>query len=225
MTTLRCTKKALALLNVGGRALADPPSNADDWYMNLLWLDRRKCILLTHAETLFPVFVADVRAADLRPLGHFIVEKIEAALASEGLPADCLGVLDPDAVQVAKTASRSVLGFMNEMALFLEYVVAEEGGAERPAGPLRPPRRGRPPARCARRRAHMPRSRRRARRRRRRPGQGALGRPGEAPGLDRRQQLERPPPLAALHGPPRALDGFPAGVLVHREANVTPSVT
>lgn len=55
--------------------------------------------------------------------------------------------------------------------------------------------------------------------------QGALGRPGEAPGLDRRQQLERPPPLAALHGPPRALDGFPAGVLAHREANVTPSVT
>src|SRR5207247_415481 len=39
---------------------------------NLLWLDRRKCLLLTHAGTLFPVFVADVRAADLRPPGSYI---------------------------------------------------------------------------------------------------------------------------------------------------------
>lgn len=121
--TLRCTRKALALLNVSLRALADPPPSDDDWYMNLLWLDRRKCLLLTHAETLFSVFVPDVRAAALRPLG-----KIEPALAAEGLPADCLGRLDPDAIQLAKTASRNVLGFMNEMAFYLEYAVADAGG-------------------------------------------------------------------------------------------------
>lgn len=126
--TLRCTKKALALLKVSARELADPPPSDDDWYMNLLWLDRRKCLLLTHAGTLFPVFIGDVRAADLRPLGDVVVAKIEAALASEGLPSYCLGRLDPDAVRVAKTASRSVLGFMNEMALYLEYVVSEAGG-------------------------------------------------------------------------------------------------
>lgn len=128
LMTLRCTKKALALLKVRARELADPTPSDDDWYLNLLWLDRRKCLLLTHAETLFPVFVVDVRAADLRPLGTFVVGKIEAQLGSEGLPADCLGRLDPDAVQVAKTASRSVLGFMNEMAFYLEYAVAEAGG-------------------------------------------------------------------------------------------------
>ena len=126
--TLRCTEKVLALLKIRARELANPPPSDDDWYLNLLWLDRRKCLLLTHAETLFPVFVVDVRAADLRPLGTFVVGKIEAELASEGLPADCLGRLDPDAVQVAKTASRSVLGFMNEMAFDLAYAVAEAGG-------------------------------------------------------------------------------------------------
>ncbi len=126
--TLRCTRKALALLKVGARALANPPPSDDDWYMNLLRLDRRKCLLLTHAGTLFPVFIADVRAADLRPLGRFAVGKLEAELASEGLPAKCLGVLDPDALQVAKTASRSVLGFMNEMAFYLDYAVADAGG-------------------------------------------------------------------------------------------------
>jgi hypothetical protein len=38
------------------------------------------------------------------------------------------GELNPDAVQVAKTASRSVLGFMNEMAFYLDYAVADAGG-------------------------------------------------------------------------------------------------
>lgn len=54
--------------------------------MNLVWLDRRKCLLVTHAGTLFPVFVADVRAAGLRPPGPYVVRIIEAELASEGLP-------------------------------------------------------------------------------------------------------------------------------------------
>jgi len=63
LMALRCTKKALALLKIRTRELTDPPPSDDDWYLNLLWLDRRKCLLLTHAETLFPVFIADVRTA------------------------------------------------------------------------------------------------------------------------------------------------------------------
>jgi hypothetical protein len=128
---LRCTRKALALLKVSAHMLANPPPSDDDWYMNLLWLDRRKCLLLTHAGTLFPVFVADVRAADLRPLGTYVVRIIEAELASEDLPAESVGQLDPDLVQVAKTASRSVLGCMNEMAFYLDYAVADAGGLSR----------------------------------------------------------------------------------------------
>jgi hypothetical protein len=69
-----------------------------------------------------------LRAADVRPLGTFVVARIESELASELLPADCLGRLDPNAVQLAKTTSRSVLGFMNEMAFYLEYAIADASG-------------------------------------------------------------------------------------------------
>src|SRR5215207_3340700 len=120
----------LALL---GRSvpLVELPANEDDWYANLLWLERRKCLLLTHAGTLFSVFVADVRAAELRPLGTYIAEVAEAELRSERLPADALGALDPDTFQLARTASRSVLGCMNDMALHIEYAVASAGGLSR----------------------------------------------------------------------------------------------
>ena len=50
----------------GQRRRARPAPDAGDWYANLLWFDRRKCLLLTHAATLFSIFGAGVRAGDLR---------------------------------------------------------------------------------------------------------------------------------------------------------------
>lgn len=128
---LRCTAKMLTLLGVRGTALLDAPPSDDDWYLNLLWIDRRKCLLLTHAETLFPVFVADVRKADITPIGPYVVGLVEDHLRSEGLAADTLGRLDPDDVDLAKTASRSTLGVMNDTAVHARYRVAARGGIAR----------------------------------------------------------------------------------------------
>src|SRR6266545_8012277 len=42
---VRCTKKMLDLL--GGRSitLSKLPPTDEDWYLNLLWIDRQKCVL------------------------------------------------------------------------------------------------------------------------------------------------------------------------------------
>jgi hypothetical protein len=58
-------------------------------------LDGRKCLLLAHAVTLFSVFVADVRKAELRSLGVCLADTIRAALCSESCPEDAVGRLDP----------------------------------------------------------------------------------------------------------------------------------
>jgi hypothetical protein len=103
----------------------------DDWYLNLLWIDRQKCILLTHADTLFSIFRADVRRADLRPIGNYLVAAVESELRAENLPTDTFSKLQPGSVQLARTASRSILGFMNEMAFELRYLIADAGGLGR----------------------------------------------------------------------------------------------
>lgn len=126
--TLRCTSKALSLLGTRPAALTEIAPDENDWYLNLLWIERRKCLLLTHAGTLFSVVLTDVRAADLRPIRPAVVNAIEAALDDEGLPRDTLGALDPEAAILARTASRSVLGFMNQMATDIEWQVARRGG-------------------------------------------------------------------------------------------------
>jgi hypothetical protein len=126
---VRCTKKLLDLL---GRAvtLTDLPPSGDDWYANILWIERRKCLLLVHADTLFPIFHPDVRVDELRPLGPYVVRAVEEELCAEGLPLDVLGRLDAKDAHVAKTASRSILGFMNEMAFHLRYQIDYDGGLD-----------------------------------------------------------------------------------------------
>lgn len=124
---VRCTAKLLNLLGKRAVTLVEAPPSDDDWYTNLLWLDRRKCLLIVHAGTLFPIFVADVRVTDLRPIGR-IVDLLTASLLDEQLPIDALGLLDPDDVRLAKTASRHVLGVMNEMAFECGWHIDHAGG-------------------------------------------------------------------------------------------------
>lgn len=39
---LRCTAKMLTLLGARATALPDVQPSDDDWYLNLLWIERRK---------------------------------------------------------------------------------------------------------------------------------------------------------------------------------------
>ena len=125
---IRCTVKALKLLGVRLASLVEIEPDDDDWYVNLLWFDRRKCLLLTHAGTTFSVFVPDVRKADLDPFGRFLADVVVVALDAEGLPRDVLGSLDTGGVTVARTASRRVLGVMNDIAMHIEYALYACGG-------------------------------------------------------------------------------------------------
>lgn len=127
---LRCTTKVLSLLGVRAAALTEVPPGDDDWYVNLLWIERRKCLLLTHVRTLFPIVVADVRKADIVPIGPYVVELIEHELASEGVATGAFGHLGAADVQLAKTASRSMLGTMNNTALLIRHRVAAMGGID-----------------------------------------------------------------------------------------------
>lgn len=85
---------------------------ADRGGANLLWFSGRKCLLLTHAATLFTIFEPDVRAAGLRRTGRMVTGLIRRELAREHLPEDTFGGLEPDEVASARTADRSVLGCM-----------------------------------------------------------------------------------------------------------------
>src|SRR6266516_1367709 len=41
---------------LGGRSvtISEPPPTDDDWYLNLVWIERQKCLLLTHTAPCSP---------------------------------------------------------------------------------------------------------------------------------------------------------------------------
>ena len=105
---LRCTKKVLDVIKPAG--LAGDAPGPEDWYANLLWLDGRKCLLLTHAATLFTIFEPDVRAAGLRDTRTTVTGLIARELAREGLPPNTFGEIKT--VTVAKTPLFTVSSWM-----------------------------------------------------------------------------------------------------------------
>jgi hypothetical protein len=121
----------LDLLGGCSVTLSELPPTDDDWYLNLVWIERQKCLLLTHAGTLFSVFRAGVRVADLRPLGDYLVQAIQIELRAENLPTDTFSELQSGSVRLAKTASRSTVGFMTEMAFELTWIITGTGGLRR----------------------------------------------------------------------------------------------
>ncbi len=110
---LRCTKTILQLIAASPDELVNAEPTDADWYANLFSLNRRRCLQLAHAATLFPVVAAGVRKVDPLPIGRAAIRLIRQELTAEELPQDSLGQLDPDSIKLARTASRSVLGYMN----------------------------------------------------------------------------------------------------------------
>src|SRR3989442_3690906 len=111
--------------------LCDGISDDQDWYANLVWMERRKCLLVAHVGTLFSVFQPDVTKSDLTPIGSCVVALIQRELAAEGLPIETFGTLRNEKVRIARTADRSVLGCMNEMAFASRLEVQLQGGLGR----------------------------------------------------------------------------------------------
>jgi hypothetical protein len=124
---LRCTKKVLAIVGPPPPEPPEPPADSEEWYANLLRLDRRQCLLLTHADTLFTIIEAGVTAAALRSTHRLITGLISRELDNEALPPGTFGDLDNPDLRITKTTDRSVLGCMNDMALRCEYAIADAG--------------------------------------------------------------------------------------------------
>jgi hypothetical protein len=117
---------------MGSRAgvLQDAKPGGDDWYANVFIIERRKCLLLVHADTLSPILDTDIRVAQLDGVGLYVTTLVVDALASEGLAGSVLGPTDPSDVQVAKSASRSVVGHMNEITFEAQHLIAHSGGLQ-----------------------------------------------------------------------------------------------
>ncbi len=123
MQTLRCTKKLLTRLKVKPDP-RPPPSTTKlgDWYADVLNMGRERLVLCVSELTLLPVVVPAIGAGvDLNAkLARGLRETLEALNAPKAtIDAEVNQLLE---VTIAKTASRVVLGSMNEFQFMVRHV-------------------------------------------------------------------------------------------------------
>lgn len=120
MFTLRCTRKLLDRLNaVGDSEPASSDTVLGDWYANLVYVGRSQFVVAVSERTLLPVVVP---AKDGGSLVRRISEALAPMLAAIGIPTDAI-TAERDAMQhwvIGKTASRSIVGSLNDLVYQLQ---------------------------------------------------------------------------------------------------------
>lgn len=120
MVILRATKKVLRYLPPPVESLGESDTALGDWYVNRGAVGRQPMLLLVSANSLLPILTP---ARDVRGLPGRLAELVAARLRRLGV-GDGLIEAETSAmgeVVVAKTASRSVLGIMNDFARLIPF--------------------------------------------------------------------------------------------------------
>jgi len=127
---IRCTQKLLSELKIK----PVPVASSDDpfwcWHANMFYIERRKCVLITHDQTLFTFFIPALKKPDFQAFPHVFGQALFKNMLCEQIPQDEIEtVLDQcREVEYGKTNSRSVLGSMNDLRFQLEYFIYDQGG-------------------------------------------------------------------------------------------------
>jgi len=130
MAIIRCTKKLLSELNLKPEDCDEEVNNLSCWHANLLRVDRRKCVLFTHDETLFSFFVPGLTKPDFQRIKEVFSHNLFKNLYRESFPQQQVETFleDIQGIQFCKTNNRSVLGSMNDLAFQLKHMIAHDGG-------------------------------------------------------------------------------------------------
>lgn len=136
MLTFKCTQKVRDYLSLAPDELTDYEVNSDsvlgDWYVNLIVIDRRKCLLFMNDRTLLSFLATGFKKSE--GLKHDVYEVFIHHLFNLykllELPLDGLNKVMDDYVEYgySKTASKKLLGNMNDLAYLYQQTIAYNGG-------------------------------------------------------------------------------------------------
>ncbi|MBN8564809.1 MAG: hypothetical protein J0L70_30210 [Leptolyngbya sp. UWPOB_LEPTO1] len=129
MPVIRCTQKLLTEIGSSGAEnpeLSDLP--LDEWYANLVILDRQKCVVFINPATLFVAISYGKRRNELRQLQQILMESLRQALTAEEVEA---GVIDRvvqrlEAAPIAETQDRKTLGCLNDVIRHFKWLSERE---------------------------------------------------------------------------------------------------
>jgi hypothetical protein len=130
MAILQCTQKLLSELKEKPRDSSQSSKDLSNWHANLLRIDRRKCVLFTHDETLYSFLAPGLTKPHFQNIREVFRQSLLKNLMAENIPQKQIELFlgDIRKIGIAKTNNRSVLGSMNDLTFQLKYQIADQGG-------------------------------------------------------------------------------------------------
>ena len=140
MQLIRCTKKLQKEMGLKKSDISeDEPKESylGSWHANLIYIDRKKCLLFVNDKTLFNFIVPDISRAQIKELSNIFRVNLECVLATEGVSkrAKTKIMSEYESIQYTNTNSKSILGSMNDLAFHYKYLIQSEGGVQSYAVP------------------------------------------------------------------------------------------
>jgi hypothetical protein len=125
---IHCTQKLLKELKQP--VVEMPAFPSESWHANLLIIDRRKCVLVTHNKTLYSVFMPAYRQPQFKQFPHLFQQTLFKSLRVDGFiqPQIEYWLDQMRDIQFSKTNNRSVLGSMNEFTASIQLHTSANGG-------------------------------------------------------------------------------------------------
>jgi hypothetical protein len=123
MVTIRCTQKLLSRLRTAPASVVPPATTAlGDWYASLFPVRRRQLVLFISERSLLPVFVEAKTSVTL--IDRFR-EGLSEMLAAITIPSVLVQseLAELGEFAFAKTASRTVLGSMNDFVTMTKFTM------------------------------------------------------------------------------------------------------
>ena len=132
---LRCTAKLLKELGASKADLADnipQDQPLNEWYANLFFIVRKKCVIFTNTATLFTFIVFDVDRSQIRDIGNLFRKGLGCALLDEDFDGTLIQRLVDRCcdVHLAKTRDKSVIGVMVDHVKNARWMIEDNGGLE-----------------------------------------------------------------------------------------------
>ena len=132
MQIIKCTaklRKEMGLKNSSLSEVTPQTGLLGAWHANLIYVNRKKCVLFVNDKTLYNFAVTNLSRAEIKELDAIFIQHLLLNLLQEGFSDDVVKQLtqEYDSIQFAKTDSKSVLGSMNDLVFHYKLYLLEDG--------------------------------------------------------------------------------------------------
>jgi len=133
MFQLRCTGKVIKTLGLKPQDLFEVRKSdtlLGDWYVNEFFIDRRKTFIFMNEKTLLSFIIYGVKKSNLEYFPAPLFKGLDQLLALEGFDKEVVNKVFAgyDKMQYTKTASKRVLGNMNDLIMLYKVSINYGGG-------------------------------------------------------------------------------------------------